>query len=217
MANANSTRARGLEVEHYHWGCWAKGTREDLIQDGYAQKDGPFPGDPGEKKTSLKTTDPKGRAIAICRSSKYLFVVRRHWSDEEKVWYERRQAQEKESERVARQQELEIERATGLVASWPKTASAFREMASRWASLYLVMLEEKLVEGEGGGGFRYDPETARKIEQHVDGLLDLVETGTVVMDFEARKQATPACLAGASQRAVDPAKQDNIFQLHRVK
>jgi len=217
MANANSTRARGLEVEHYYWGCWAKGTREALIQHGYAQKDSPFPGDPGEKKTSLKTTDPKGRAITIRRESKYLFVVSRDWSDDENVWYERREAQKKEAERVARDREAEVKRATKLVDSWPKTTSAFREMANRWASLYLVMLEEKLVDGEGGGGFRYDLEAVRKIEHLVDELLEVVETGTVVMDFDARKQATPACLASTAQRAVDTAKQDNIFQLHRVK
>lgn len=82
MATANSTRARGIKIENYHWGLFARGTRETLVQHGYAQ-DGPFPGDPGVKKTTCDSLDQQGRAIRIRRASKTTFLVYRDWSDRE--------------------------------------------------------------------------------------------------------------------------------------
>lgn len=96
MAAANSTRAGGIQIEDYSWGRIVKGTREVLIQHGYTL-DGPFPGDPGARKTVERRTDPAGRAIAIQRKSKYIFCIRRDWNEDEAKAYRANMAKKNDS------------------------------------------------------------------------------------------------------------------------
>lgn len=64
-----SSRSLSLTTEDYPHHHYARGTREALIHHGIT-RDGPFPGDPGEKKTICNTTDPQGRPIFMRRASK---------------------------------------------------------------------------------------------------------------------------------------------------
>lgn len=182
MATSNSSRSRGFKNERHRWGHWAKGTRDELIQHGIT-RDGPFPGDPGEKKTTCKTVDPLGREVHIARASKTTFSVYRDLSEEEKAWYKRLDAKK-----------AEVERATKLVESWPKTASAYREEAHKWGYLQLDFLAGYLFDGKEGG-YRYDDDTASRIQPLVDELMYLIETGPIVKDMELRAEYTPACIA----------------------
>lgn len=202
MVTPHSIRTRGIQVERYLWGLWIKGTREILTQDGYAQ-DGPFPGDPGERKCVVRTTDPEGRSIEIHRASKYLFVVRRHWNEEEAAAF--RKAEEK-----SRADQEEIERAKRLVASWPASPDKFREDARIAVETGLVMAEKILTEGVVGG-YRYDNETVDRIRFLAGELRGLIETGSIVKDMTLRERHIPACIE-KSVKATDGAKSDKTFQ-----
>lgn len=195
MAACNSNRSSEIRVEDYAWGRYVTGTREMLVQHGYTQE-GPFPGDSGVKKTSLQTKDPAGRAIGISRRSKYLFEVRRNWSEEEKSWYDRRKAKEEEAERAAWEQEKSIEYARKAVADWPKTAREFRDKTLEKVDLFLPLIESFLSrDPRSTGGYRFDDATGEKSRQLIGQLRGLIESGMVVMDFELRQQQIPDCIA----------------------
>lgn len=193
MAAVNSTRASGITVEHCSWGLWVRGKREPLIQHGYAQN-WPFPGDPGVKKNVCDSLDQQGRAIRIRRASKTTFWISRGWVNEEKDWYDRREAQKAEVKHAARMREEEIQRAHQLVNSWPKTGNAFRETAIETADFWLGILEKKLIDGESGG-WRYDDATSKKIEHLVDQMIELIKAGAIVEDIAIKEKHTPACIA----------------------
>lgn len=182
-----------LHVEQFSWGLYVRGRREILIHHGYAQS-APFPGDPGVKKTVCDSLDQQGRAIKIRRASKTTFYIYRNWTDEEKAWYDKREAQKKEAERAARMREEEIRRAKELVNSWPKTEEAFRKESLEYADFWLGILETKLIDGESGG-WRYDDATTQKIERLVDQIIEVTKTGGIVEDMALKEQNTPACIA----------------------
>lgn len=181
MAARDSSRSISIKTEKYLHHHYAQGTREALIHHGIT-RDGPFPGDPGEKKTVCNTTDPHGRAILIRRNSKTTFSVFRDWSEEEKAFIE-----------VQRAREQEIERASTLVESWPKSVNAFRKSALDYADASLGMLESKLVDGYGGG-YRLTDDAARRFEGLIDEMIELIKTERIVMDQELRDKYTPACI-----------------------
>lgn len=202
MAAHNSGRLSEISVEDYAWGRYVTGTREMLVQHGYTQE-GPFPGDPGVKKTSLQTKDPAGRAIGIRRRSKYLFDVSRDWSEEEKSWYDRRKAKEAkaerkkaEEERAALEQEKLREYARKQVANWPKTTREFRDKTIEHLDVSMRLVEHFLsCEPGSSGGYRFDDATGEKSRQLIGQLRGLIESGMVAMDFELRQQQIPDCLA----------------------
>lgn len=163
------------------WGWYARGRREALIQHGITLE-GPFPGDPGEKKTTCKAIDPLGREISIRRNSKSTFSVFRDWSEEEKALQERRQKREKE-----------LHDAKKLVDSWPKSADAFRESALNHADLILGMLESVLIDGYRGG-YRLTGDASRRFKALVDEMIELIRTERIVMDQGLRGKYTPACI-----------------------
>lgn len=181
MAASNSSRSRGIHVEETPWGCHTKGAREALIQHGITVE-GPFPGDPGEKKTTCKAIDPHGRAIRIQRISKTTFHVYRDWSDEEKALFEQR-----------RKREQEIQSARKTVASWPESAGVYRDRLRRYIAGATYGIERWL---DGGhlGGFRLDDPALARLYEISGELRELVESGGIVMDPELRKKATPACI-----------------------
>lgn len=209
MVAHNSTRAqrgqfrhRGIQVDRYFWGLLVKGTREMLVQHGYTQ-DGLFPGDPGAKKIIERSTDPAGREIKIRRASKYLFVVRREWNEDEKTAFY-------EAEEKRRAKLNEIETAKKLVESWPKSAGAYREDVRKSMEFSFRMMEILVTDGVAGG-YRYDDDTALKFKIIADQLRGLIENGPIVKDLALREQHLPACIAN-TVRATDAAKQDKTFQ-----
>lgn len=218
MAAVNSTRARKIRVEHLSWGLWVSGARELLVQQGYAQST-PFPGDPGVKKTVCDSLDQQGRAIKIWYSSKTTFRIVRHWTDEEQAWYDKREAKKKEVERAARRREEEIQHATELVKSWPKTEGAYRNSAMNSADIFFDVLEAELLEGKHGG-WRYDDATTHKIERLIDQIFELIKTGGVVEDMALKEQNTPACIADVVRSQSKPTEhrykiEGNIIRLGR--
>lgn len=199
MAAHNSSCSHGIKIEDYRWGRRVTGTREMLVQHGYTQV-GPFPGDPGVKKTSLQTKDPAGRAIGIWRRSKYLFNVSRDWSEEEQSWYDRRKAKEeeakREAERASWEQEQIIQYARKRVADWPKTTREFRDQTLKTVDSFLPLVESLLSsDPRSTGGYRFDDATGEKSRQLIGQLRGLIESGMVVMDFELRQQQIPDCIA----------------------
>ncbi len=204
MADSNSSRSRGITTEDYPRHQWTRGTREALIQHGITLE-GPFPGDPGEKKTTCKAIDPLGREISIRRNSKTTFSVFRYWSDDEKAIREQRQRRAEE-----------IQAANALVASWPKSPREFRERASDWIERHLDFVAAHCTDGlptamPGYGGYRFDDATMARVYELSDELLRIVEAGGVVLDADLRKQQTPACIAG-EVLAPDAAHADNPIQ-----
>lgn len=181
MAAANSSRSRGIKIENHHWGHYARGTREALIQHGIT-KEGPFPGDPGERKTVCDTTDPQGRPIFIRRASKTTFSVFRDWTAEEKAAM---------GARLAREQA--VERAHALVNSWPKSVASFRALEVNWADYYLGLLGGRLIDGENGG-YRLSDDAASRFVGLVDEMMQLIKTETIVMDQALRDKYTPSCI-----------------------
>lgn len=198
MVTRNITRHRGVQVDDYFWGRLAKGTREMLIKHGFAQE-GLFPGDVGAQKYRIDAKDPSGRSTSIERTSKYLFSIRRDWTGEEEA---------------ARKQKLEhdkeIEGAQRLVASWPKSATAYREEMLKTMGFSLRMMEILLTTGSAGG-YRYDADTSLRFNLIADQLRKLIEVGPIIKDLALREQHTPACIAKAVL-AVDAAKRDKQFQ-----
>lgn len=94
----------------------------------------------------------------------------------------------------------EVRAAEELMASWHKSAYAFRESALDSADLVLGMLEAKLLDGVNGG-WRFNDDTARKIEHSIDQMIRLVRTGAIVMDQSLRDKYTPACVFEAVKDA----------------
>lgn len=193
MATVNSTRARKIRVEHLPWGLWVSGARDLLIQQGYAQS-APFPGDPGVKKTVCDSLDQQGRAIKIWHSSKTTFRTVRHWTEEEQAWYDKHEAKKQEAERIAKMREEEIQRATQLVKSWPKTEAAFRESSIESADLSFEVFQKVVLNGNKGG-WRYDDATTHKIENLIDQIFAVIKTGGIVEDMALKERNTPACIA----------------------
>ena len=207
-----------LHVERHSWGTVVQGTREMLIEHGYVT-DGSLPGDPGRNKCTLNTTDAQGRAISIARYSKYRFRLYIRYTDEEKEWYDKREAKKQEAERIARMREQEIQRATELVNSWPKSATAFRQESIKAASCSLTVFQNVVLNGNDGG-WRYDDATTQKIERLIDQIFGLIETGGVVEDMALKERNTPACIADvvlASQPKPEPRYnvEGNIIRLGR--
>lgn len=199
MAEANSTRARGVQVKHTHWGIIAKGTREMLVHHEFA-RDGLFPGDAGAQGRQRHTdTDPAGREIRIYRKSKYQFEVWRDWSPDEEA-----------AHRQQLKREREIEDAKRLVDLWPASAEKYRETVRYPLEYATGMLDNVFCSGKLGG-YRYDDAAMDRAKFLLDQLRDLFETGTIVLDRTLRNEHTPACIAG-TLRAVDSAKQDKTFQ-----
>lgn len=181
MAGTNDNRSRGFKIEHYHWGFWARGTREALVEHGITNE-GPFPGDPGEKKTICKTVDPLGREITIDRASKTTFSVYRDWSEDEKVFQEQKKKREEA-----------IQLARIFVSRWPKTAREFRDETSRFVGSMLDAIERQFDAGKSGG-YRFHDSAIQEVYQIADRLRGMVEAGGVVMDPELRYQLIPASI-----------------------
>ncbi len=192
MAASNSNRSLVITTEDYPLHRYARGTREALIHHGIT-RDGPFPGDPGEKKTTCKAVDPSGREISIRRASKTTFSVFRDWSEEEKAAMDARRAREQA-----------VERAHALVNSWPKSAASFRAQVVDWADYTLGLLEGRLIDGENGG-YRLSDDGARRLEGLVDELIALIRTETIVMDQRLRDGYIPSCILKAVKAAEESA------------
>ncbi|MHB0973340.1 MAG: hypothetical protein ACYC0P_03760 [Thiobacillus sp.] len=188
MAASNSRRSLAIKTEDYHLHRYARGTREALIHHGIT-REGPFPGDPGERKTVCDTTDPQGRPIFIRRASKTTFSVFRDWTAEEKAAM---------GARLAREQA--VERAHALVNSWPKSVASFRALEVNCADYYLGLLEGRLIDGENGG-YRLSDDAARRLAELVDELIALIKTETIVMDQALRDKYTPSCILKAAKAA----------------
>lgn len=199
MTSANSTRARGVRVQHTDWGIIAQGTREMLVQHEFTQ-DGLYPGDEGAQGRQRHTdTDPAGREIRIYRKSKYQFAVWRDWSPDERA------ARELQEER-----EREIEAAKRQIALWPAAAEDYRKTVRYPLEYATGVLDNVFCSGKMGG-YRYDDAAMDRAKFLLDQLRDLFETGTIVMDRTLREEHTPKCIAG-TVRAADSAKQDKTFQ-----
>lgn len=188
MAARHSSRSLVITTEDYPIHRYARGTREALIHHGITQE-GPFPGDPGEKKTICEAVDPLGREIRIRRVSKTTFSVFRVWSEEEKAAMEARQAREQA-----------VERAHALVNSWPKSVASFRALEVDWADYYLGLLEGRLIDGERGG-YRLSDDAARRFAGLVDEMMQLIKTETIVMDQRLRDGYIPSCILKAVKAA----------------
>lgn len=183
-----SSRSLVIKTEDYPHHHYARGTREALIHHGIT-REGPFPGDPGEKKTVCNTTDPHGRPIFMRRASKTTFSVFRDWSEEEKAAMEARLAREQA-----------VERAHALVNSWPKSVASFRALEVDWADYYLGLLEGRLIDGERGG-YRLSDDAARRFAGLVDEMMQLIKTETIVMDQRLRDGYIPSCILKAVKAA----------------
>ncbi|OJZ17954.1 MAG: hypothetical protein BGP21_06480 [Thiobacillus sp. 65-29] len=182
MAASNSSRSRGVKIEHHWWGHCARGTREALIQHGIT-REWPFPGDPGEKKTTCKTIDPLGREISIRRASKTTFSVYRDLNEEEK-------AAQEQSEKC----EKELRQAKELVASWPRTTREYRDQTGRMIGSLLDGIEREFSSGMSGG-YRLHDSALNRVYELTAELRGMVEAGGVVMDLSLREQWTPDCIA----------------------
>lgn len=209
MAAANSSRSRGIHVEEMPWGSYARGTREALIQHGITLE-GPFPGDPGEKKATCKAIDPLGREIFIRRSSKTTFSVSRDLSEEEKVLLEQRRKREKE-----------IQAARNAVASWPVSAGDYRGRMHRYV-VSTMEAAERWCDAGRLGGYRFDDAALERLYQISDELLELIKSGGIVMDPELRKKAMPDCIRDDLLEAATPAPEaaergSNVIPFRRVR
>ncbi|MHB1351988.1 MAG: hypothetical protein ACYCWA_01605 [Thiobacillus sp.] len=188
MAARHSSRSLSITSEKHPHHHYARGTREALIHHDIT-REGPFPGDPGEKKTVCCTTDPHGRAILIRRSSKTTFSVWRDWSEEEKTFLEAQRARENR-----------IKRAHAFVASWAVSVDAYREEALGNADAILLGLESMMVDGYRGG-YRLNDDAASRFVGLIDEMKHLLETERFVMDQKLRDKYTPACVLKAAKAA----------------
>lgn len=216
-----SVFAPSVKKEEFTWGDLYTGTALSLVAAGLVRYD-QLPGQPGMRKTkvtilpdgSLPTGAPTANcreahepgAISIYKKSKTVFEVQVIVDHAEQA---RRRDEHSRAEREweARMKSLprpeplcctsakreEVRAAEELMASWHKSAYAFRESALDSADLVLGMLEAKLLDGVNGG-WRFNDDTARKIEHSIDQLIRLVRTGAIVMDQALRDKYTPACV-----------------------
>lgn len=199
MADAYSTRARGVRAARYDWGRCVTGPKDALVEQGYVPHDCPFPGDPGQNKSSLKWTASDGRIFRITRTSKNRFHASCPWTEDESAAF-----------KAHDEKRREIERATKLVESWPKTATAFRDDMRRTFDVCIRVLESVSTSG-CGGGYRYDDDAELRFKLLADQMRALVDSGKIIKDLALREEHTPACIA-KTLRAADAAKQDKNFQ-----
>lgn len=181
MPARHSSRSLSITTEkclHHHY---ARGTREALVHHGVT-REGPFPGDPGEKKTVCNTTDPHGRAILTRRSSATTFNVWRDWSEEETKFLEAQRARENR-----------IKRAHAFVKSWAVSVDAYREEVLKNADATLLGLESMMVDGYRGG-YRLSDDAASRFVELIDEMKYLLQTERFVMDQKLRDKYTPACV-----------------------
>lgn len=184
MAARHSSRSLSLTTEKHPHHHYARGTREALVHHGIT-REGPFPGDPGEKKTVCNTTDPHGRAILIRSSSKTTFSVWRDWSEEETIFLEAQRARENR-----------IKRAHAFVNSWAVSVDAYRWEVLGNADAILLGLESMMVDGYRGG-YRLNDDAASRYVGLIDEMKDLLQTERFVMDQKLRDKYTPACVRDA--------------------
>ena len=189
MAARHSSRSLSLTTEKHSHHHYARGTRDALVHHGIT-REGPFPGDPGEKKTLCNTTDPHGREILIRRSSKTTFSVWRDWSEEETIFLEAQRARENI-----------IKRARAFVNSWAVSVDAYRGEVLENADAILLGLESMMVDGYRGG-YRLTDDAASRFVGLIDEMKHLLQTERFVMDQKLRDKYTPACVRGAL-KAVD--------------
>ncbi|MDP2030766.1 MAG: hypothetical protein Q8K12_14105 [Thiobacillus sp.] len=217
--------APGVSKREAQWGDVFTGTAEALSSAGLVRRD-QLPGQPGMRKVTVTIladgSFPKGAptancreadepgAIRISRKSKALYEVCVRVSDEEE---QRRRDEHSRAERewenrmmslprpaplcCTSQERKEIQAATALVASWPKSPAEFRESVRGRTDMVLMMLEGTLLDGVHGG-YRYNDATARKIKALVGQLRGLVEGGGIEKDLELRKQQIPACISDSA-------------------
>lgn len=219
--SSTSVFAPGVKKEELPWYDSYTGTALALVAAGLVRHDR-LPGRPGMRKTkvtilpdgSLPTGAPTANcpaarepgAVSIYKKSKTAFsvhVIVTHGEEERRLEEHSRAEREWEArmKSLPRPEPLcctsakrqEIRAAEELMASWHKSSYAFRESALDSADLVLGMLEAKLLDGVNGG-WRFNDDTARKIEHSIDQLIRLVRTGAIVMDQALRDKYTPACI-----------------------
>lgn len=66
-----------LYVQQYSWGRIYSGTKQELIDGGVVRPEECFPGEPGQKKHTKRTTNPDGGLLRIQRKSAQRFEA--HW------------------------------------------------------------------------------------------------------------------------------------------
>jgi len=181
MAARHSSRSLRITTEKHLHHHFARGTREALVHHGIT-REGPFPGDPGEKKTVCNTTDPHGRPILIRRSSKTTFWVWRDWSEEETIFLEAQRAREKR-----------IKRAHAFVNSWAATVDAYRYEALKTADATLLWMESMMVDGYRGG-YRLNDDASSLFLGLIDEMKHLLQTERFVMDQKLRDKYMPTCV-----------------------
>ncbi len=221
----SSTFAPGVKKEEFPWGDSYTGTALSLVAAGLVRH-GQFPGQPGMRKTIVTILPdgslPKGAptancpearepgAISIYKKSKTTFEVhvilpnaeqerrRDGHSRAEREWENRMMSLPRPAPLCSTNQERkEIQAATALVASWPKSPAEFRESVRGRTDVVLMMLEGTLLDGVHGG-YRYNDATARKIKALVGQLRGLIEGGGIEKDLELRKQQIPACISDSA-------------------
>lgn len=204
MAARHSSRSLSIESEKHPLHHYARGTREALVHHGIT-REGPFPGDPGEKKTVCNTIDPHGRAIFIRRSSKTTFSVWRDWSEEETIFLEAQRARENR-----------IKRAYAFVASWAVSVDVYREEVLRNADATLLGLESMMVDGYRGG-YRLNDDAAHRFGGLIDEMIDLLRMEHFVMDPALRDKYTPACVRGAVKSGDLVRDGSNVIPFSRAR
>lgn len=96
--------------------------------------------------------------------------------------------------------EKEIQSARELVASWPSSASEFRERIGEGVDRMLTVVEACCAGGVGlptvkYGGYRFDDAAIARVYELSDELREVMEAGGVVLDSKLREQSAPACIA----------------------
>jgi hypothetical protein len=188
MAESNVADFRNetaVEIFEACWGIGITASRDILVGDGFVPRGAVFPGDgPGVPKTALSMRDADGRVIRIERKRANRFFVHREWTDQERNEYEQRQRLQKAREAAAKQ-----------VEDWPKSEGEFRQRVSDLGNIALQMLQNTVASGRDGG-YTYDPETVRRIEQLAGEVRATLQVGRVVFDPEIRERNMPEVLRG---------------------
>jgi hypothetical protein len=187
MADREDTRARGeLPLRRSPQGEHVKyiGSRAQLLAAGIVDPDTPFPGDPGQRKGSVRFADDPRGIQGIWKSTPGRYSVNVRLPDAELAEYRRKAAENEAQWTAEREREREGREAARKLEDAPRSFEDYRtnlaEPMSRVLRAVLLTVEDRQ------GGYRYAPDVVAAMAIHAQAIEGLLMTGTIEFDGAER-------------------------------
>ena len=169
-----------VKIEECVWGDLCTGTRQALIDtDTYH---GPFPGDEGQNKTSLKTALPGYRSVAVKRDGRHRFCV--YFCFLPAMLAQREAIRDARIAHANREKALRL--AHNVIDELPKTHDAFRAYVAKvFGEFNAVFRSPDSFFFDGQGGFSFTPESKAEIAAAVNAAKASILSASVVKSDRA--------------------------------